>query len=150
MKEEGSNISQEERPKQLTLLCVLSFVGGGASLLSNLFLYSAFDKITEYLQNGTTQKILGTEIDMSFIISINPDFFLWQMVLFSISIYGVILMWNFKMYGFHIYSVSQILLLILPEIYVPSLPFPLLEISITIVFILLYFKNLKIVERGKS
>jgi len=150
MQEEVNNNTQRERPKQLTLLCVLSFVGGGASVLSNLFLYSAFDQIKEYLQGGNTQKILGTEIDMGFIISINPDFFLWQIVLFSFSIYGVFLMWNFKMYGFHIYSVSQILLLIMPEIYVPSLPFPLLEISITVVFILLYFKNLRIVGQEKS
>lgn len=143
MLEEQKNTTYKKRPQQLTLLCILSLVGGGLSLLSNLFLYSSFDLIKEYFKDGATQKILGTEIDMGFIISINPDFFLWQMMLFSFSIYGVILMWKFKMNGFHIYSVSQVLILIIHEIYIPSLPFPFFEIALTIIFILLYFKNLK-------
>lgn len=136
------------RPSQLSFLCILSFIGGAASLLSNLFIYSLFDQIKVYLEDGANQKLLGTEIDMSFLLDINPDFFLFQIVLFAFSVYGVYLMWNLNMTGFHIYSVSQILLLILPEIYVPSLPFPFLEIALTVVFILLYFKNLK--EVGKE
>ena len=149
MTEEIKNSPNRDRPQQLSLLCILSFIGGGASILSNLILYSTFDQIKEFFKDGSTQMILGTEIDMSFIISINPDFFIWQIALFSFSVYGAFLMWNMKMHGFHIYSVSQILLLIIPEIYVPSMPFPLLEISITIVFILLYFKNLKIIGKGE-
>jgi len=148
MAEEIKNSPNQERPQQLSLLCILSFIGGGASILSNLILYSSFDQIKDFFKDGATQIILGTEIDMSFIITINPDFFIWQIILFSLSVYGAFLMWNMKMYGFHIYSVSQILLLIIPEIYVPSMPFPFLEISITIVFILLYFKNLKIIGKG--
>lgn len=147
MLKEQKNITPKIRPPQLSLLCILSFAGGGLSLLSNLILYSSFDLIKEYFKDGSTQKILGSEIDMGFIISVNPDFFLWQMMLFSFSIYGAILMWNFKMYGFHIYSIAQVLLLIIHEIYLPSLPFPFFEIAITIIFILLYFKNLKEVER---
>jgi hypothetical protein len=136
------------RPSQLSFLCILSFIGGGASILSNLFIYSLFDQIKIYFESGATQKILGTEIDMGFLLDINPDFFLFQMALFAFSVYGVYLMWNLKMTGFHIYSVSQILLFILPEIYVPSLPFPFLEIALTVVFVLLYYKNLK--EIGKE
>lgn len=146
MQEEETN-KIIKRPDQLTFLCVLSFVGGGASILSNFLIYSMFDQIKEYFKDGSTQKLFGTEIDMGFFLSINPNFFLWQLLLFSLSIIGVYLMWNLKQHGFHIYSVSQILLLIIPEIYIPSLPFPLFEILLTVVFILLYFKNLKIIGK---
>lgn len=147
MTEELNNATPHERPKQLTMLCVLSFIGGGASILSNLLIYSLFDQIKEFFKDGSTQMLLGSEIDMGFILSINPNFFLWQIVLFSFSVFGVILMWKGIMKGFHLYSISQILLLIIPEIYVPSLPFPLFEILLTIVFILLYYKNLKTIEQ---
>ena len=145
---ENSIEPKKQRPSQLSLLCVLSFVGGGASIFSNFIIYSLFDQIKIYFEDGAIQKILGTEIDMGFLLAINPNFFLMQIVLFAASVYGVYLMWNLKMTGFHIYSVSQILLLILPEIFVPSLPFPFFEIALTVIFVLLYFKNLK--EVGKE
>lgn len=138
---------EKERPSQLNFLCILSFIGGGVSLLLSLLFFSLFDQIKMHIENGTFQHLLGDEMDMGFIVDINPDFFLWRMLLFAASVYGVYLMWNLKMTGFHIYSVSQILLLILPEIYVPSLPFPLLDISLTVLFILFYFKNLKEIEK---
>ncbi len=139
--------TKKQRPSQLSLLCILSFIGGGLSILSNLVIYSVFDQIKIYFEDGELQNFFGTEIDMGFLLNINPNFFLLQIVLFSFSVYGVYLMWNIDFKGFHIYSVSQVLLLIVPEIFIPSLPFPFFEIAITVVFILLYFKNLKEVEK---
>jgi hypothetical protein len=147
MQTEQNNSVKKERPQQLTILCIFSFIGGGASLLSNFMIYSLFDQFKEYFKDGATQKILGSEIDMGFILNIDPNFFLGQIIFYSFSILGVFFMWKGSMKGFHIYSISQILLLIIPEIYVPSLPFPLFEILLTIVFILLYFKNLKSIEK---
>ncbi len=139
--------TKKQRPSQLSLLCILSFIGGGLSILSNLVIYSVFDQIKIYFEDGELQNFFGTEIDMGFLLNINPNFFLLQIVLFSFSVYGVYLMWNIDFKGFHIYSVSQVLLLIVPEIFIPSLPFPFFEIALTVVFILLYFKNLKEVEK---
>ncbi len=139
--------TKKQRPSQLSLLCILSFIGGGLSILSNLIIYSVFDQIKIYFEDGELQNFFGTEIDMGFLLNINPNFFLLQIVLFSFSVYGVYLMWNIDFKGFHIYSVSQVLLLIVPEIFIPSLPFPFFEIALTVVFILLYFKNLKEVEK---
>jgi len=142
IQEEGGN-----RNNQLSVLCILSFVGGGLSIFSNLLIWSLFDQVKEYFNNGAMQQIFGEQIDLSFIVSLNPNFFLWQIILYSISVYGVILMWNTKAYGFHVYSISQIVLLIIPEIFIPNLPFPLFEILLSLVFILLYYKNLKEIGR---
>ncbi len=142
-------MTENKRTQQLTFLSILSFIGGGLSILSNLILWLLFDDIKNVFKDGAAQKILGTDIDMGFLLDLNPDFFLWQILFFSLSVYGVYLMWNLQMKGFHFYSLAQILLLILPEVYLPFLPFPFLEIALTIVFILLYFKNLKEVEKSE-
>jgi len=141
-------MTENKRTQQLTFLSILSFIGGGLSLLSNLILWLLFDEIKNIFKDGAAQKMLGTDIDMGFLLDLNPDFFLWQILFYGISIYGVYLMWNLQMKGFHFYSLAQILLLILPEVYLPFLPFPFFEIALTIVFILLYFKNLKEVEKS--
>jgi len=141
-------MSIKKRTQQLSFLSILSFIGGGLSILSNLILWLLFDDIKNIFKDGAAQKILGTDIDMGFLLDMNPNFFLWQILFYSISVYGVYLMWNLQMRGFHFYSIAQVLILILPEVYLPFMPFPFFEIALTVVFILLYYKNLK--EIGKS
>lgn len=79
-------------------------------------------------------------------MNVDKTYFLFQAILYAASLTGVYFMWNLKKTGFHLYTVAQVLVLILQQIYFPSLPFPFLPFIITLTFVLLYFTNLKHME----
>jgi len=51
-----------------------------------------------------------------------------------------------KKAGFHIYTIAQILLLIIPKLFIPNLPFPGMELLISFLFVFYYSRFLKIME----
>jgi len=77
------------------------------------------------------------------LMDVDSGFFLFQGLLYLLSLSGAVMMWNLRKTGFHFYAVAQILLLIVYELYFTGAPFPLMPLIITIIFILLYFRNLK-------
>ncbi len=147
--EEENKISQEEikRPPQLTLLCILSFIAGGLSIIGNLYIYGFYDELLTLIKEGNIPQFFGEDVDYSFLADISQPYFLWLVLLNASSVIGVFLMWKFNAIGFHVYTLSEILILIVPEIYIPGRPFPFFDILITLVFVLLYFKNLKLLGR---
>jgi hypothetical protein len=44
------------------------------------------------------------------------------------------------------YAIAQILILIVQQVYLPSLPFPLIPFLLTLTFILLYYRNLSLMR----
>jgi hypothetical protein len=136
---------EHNRPELLKILCILTFIGSGLSLLSNSIMFMTIDIIREYYKNGMFD-FLAEDMDigvLEILFSINASYFIFQAALFSLTIYGTYLMWNLKKYGFHIYAIAQILLLILPQVFLPSLPFPTFELIVSLIFITLYAKNLQ-------
>lgn len=131
-----------QRPELLTILCILTFVGSGMSALANGFLFLSMKPLQQLLENESTYEFLGTEINLDFLLELNPVFFLLQTLVLLISIFGAVQMWKLKKYGFHIYTIAQICLLILPKLFINSLPFPTLELLISAIFVYLYSKNL--------
>ena len=132
-----------KRPELLSILCILTFIGSGSSFFANFLLFMMIDQVKEVIGQQETFSFLGSEIDFSFIVNIQPIFFLIQAFLYLVSVYGAIKMFQLSKQGFHIYTIAQILLLILPKIFIPVLPFPFFEIIVSTVFIFLYYKNLE-------
>jgi hypothetical protein len=141
------DINTEEkllRPELLKVLCILSFIGGGYSLLSNGFMFLLFDEWAKAYDEGLFDVFDG-QFEMTAIqvfLNVDKQFYLFQTLLYSLSVYGVYLMWKLKKIGFHTYSIAQILVLIVQKIFIPSLPFPVIPLLLTLTFIILYFKNL--------
>ncbi len=136
---------EKRRPELLKVLCILTFVGSGLSLVSNSIMFMTIDIIREYYENGMFD-FLAEDMDTSVLevlFSTNAMYFIFQAFLFALTIYGAYLMWNLNKAGFHIYTIAQILLLILPQVFLPELPFPTFELIISLIFITLYSKNLK-------
>jgi len=133
------------RPELLKVLCILTFIGSGLSLISNTMMFLTIDVIRESFENGgfdflaETMNFEGLEI----LVNVSRSYFIIHAIIFSISIYGAYLMWNLKKVGFHFYTVAQILLIIITQVFIPELPFPLFEIMISLVFITFYARNLK-------
>ena len=135
---ELSNRDEVKRPETLSILCVLTFIGSGLAAFSNLVIYLSYDMLFETFESGGLN-LPGTEL----IFSYAKSFFIISSLFYSISLAGAIRMWRLRKVGFHIYSIAQILLLILPTLYVSTDQFPLPAVLITSAFILFYYRHLK-------
>ncbi len=137
-----------QRPELLKILCILTFVGSGLSLVSNSIMFLTIDIIRNYYAAGSFD-FLAEDLDLStleILISANSSYFIFQAVLFALSFYGAYLMWNLRKVGFHFYTIAQIVLLILPQVFLPNMPFPTFELLLSVIFITLYAKNLKLMD----
>jgi len=106
---ENNTPSQEKRPKILTILCILSFIGSGMGMIAYLFYGLMFNEVETMIEEGQFA-FPGIEILMSG----GNKYFLMGSLLYLISFAGVLFMWKMRAIGFHLYTAAQILMLILP------------------------------------
>lgn len=128
-----------QRPQLLTFLCVLSFVGSGLGAVSNLFVYFNHSVILEMLDEETF-KTIGYNFDL--FAKIDRNYFILTGLLQIISFNGVRFMWKMRRAGFHLYAIAQLMMLIVSTIYIykPANSFPMLDLLLTTVFILLFLR----------
>ncbi len=144
MLEEKKSDNVLKRPDLLTVLCILSFIGGGLALLSNILIYLFNDEMRTVLSSQNFQTFMGAKLNFSMFLTISPSFFLLQALFSALSIIGVALMWKMSQMGFHLYTTAQIVLLIIPKLFISGLPFPWFELSLSLLFVYLYGKSLKV------
>jgi hypothetical protein len=139
------NEEKIQRPKTLQILCILTFIGSGLSMLSYLIFAFALDVFKEVVQNNNFSFIKSAEDQalIELIFNLPRIYFVIHFIFYAASLIGAYLMWNLRKIGFHIYTIAQISLLIIYKIFVPSAPFPVFPLMVTVFFILLYFGNLK-------
>lgn len=143
---------QIQRPRLLTVLAVLSFIGSGLSLFSNvmtLFFYDAVINIDVSELLAVYPKMFTEDIlqsSLSVIEKAGRLYFMISAMAYIISLYGVYKMWNLQKNGLHYYAIAQIVILILPLIFVSAQLPVFSSLLITAIFILLYFKSFKQIE----
>ena len=131
MSEETTQQSAEtaKRPGFLTVLCILTFIGSGLGVLGGLLMTVGMGSLMESIPGmgaamggGTAYFAIGT-------------------VLAAASLFGAIQMWKLKKQGFFIYAGANIVGLILPLVF--GLPFSIAGAIIPVLFIVLYYLNVK-------
>lgn len=157
-----------QRPAFLLVLCILTFIGSGWSVLSNLFSLFTADMINTTVQMEQYSNMLGNMENesasafMSGFLNSSMEVLqataahaheiaIMQLVLSLISLIGAILMFQLRRSGFYLYVAAQILaLFILPyfagfsTLVVIGL---LWSALISAIFIVLYALNLKFMVR---
>ena len=119
---------QPQRPTGLTVWCVLSFINAGFQFTGDIFYFLFYKIMKEFVQSedylemmeGFVPDIDEFEEQMALLFSINRVNYLLQALLFAGSFVGVLFMWKQLKKGFHIYAISQILILIVTAIFVTS------------------------------
>lgn len=146
----------------MTILLVLSFINACWNILSSFISYVMTPAMKEMIQNGQMEEMMkpysamiGEEqmqmaMDgMNLLTQINSKYWLFLIILFIGSLMGVIRMFKGNKTGFHIYSISQILVLINASVYLypkqPQSGFAS-ELMLTAIFILLYYMYFKRME----
>lgn len=130
-----------KRPTFLTVLCILTFIGSGFSAISNLswvIFYDAFLEIVAQNPSELFQEVYDT------ILNTSRWFFAVDLLLYISSIIGAIFMFKMKKIGFHIYTISNILLVLTPVFFTENQGINFFGLMfVTAPFILLYGLHLK-------
>jgi hypothetical protein len=136
---EGSDKS--DRPTGLIVLCVLTFIGSGLSALGQFVVFGFHDMMLEVSHSmaATMGGAFGQMYEQSakIIISTPAYVYLINAICYLTSLIGAAIMLCMKRIGFHIYVLSQVLLIVLPFVLTKMWGgwFPLFS---TILFIGLY------------
>jgi len=114
-----------ERPTGLSIFCIFSFIGGAWIALQNFVLFAAYDAFKKMLANDDMMeaytKLLGNQADTMIkvyetMFSVDRIYFILEALLSIGSFVGVLFMWRLQKKGFHIYTIAQILMLIVSAI----------------------------------
>ena len=161
--QEDYNIEEQEgpakRPEMLTVLCILSFINAVYNGIVNFFsfaFYDFFQSMFDQMSKGEgvfeeMAEQMGDSWEMmvqasSLAFSIGRGYYLFEMLLFIASFVGVLMMWKLQKKGFHVYAISQILMLIVTSVFVTSKiggGFPFGAIFWTALFVIMYFQHYK-------
>ncbi|MCF8233455.1 MAG: hypothetical protein K9G67_00605 [Bacteroidales bacterium] len=130
-----------KRPMLLSVLCVITFVTSGFTTIIYFFSLLSYSTIRELLQSGEVS-MPGAEL----FLSLPSSFFLLGTIFYAGSVFGAAFMWNLKKIGFHVYTASQIGVLITISSYNTMNGVPIFEILLTLMFIILYGVHLRLMK----
>lgn len=121
------------RPQLLTVLCVLSYLGSGMASVAFFTIWSTYHEVMPILAESEAM-FPG----MEYFISAGRNFYLAGFILYFLSLVGVSMMWRMRKAGFHFYTGAQVMIALLPVVYIEGFPVSILEWVITAGFIILY------------
>ncbi len=159
---ETTNTQQPKRPMGMTILLVLSFLNAVLNIFSSIIMFFGTPMLAEMMKNGQFEDAMAPFLStaneemrtammdsMATLSNIKPVYYLFMLVLFVGSLIGVIRMFKLDKRGFHIYSISQLLMLIAASVYKYPLmqPSPFMtDMLLTAMFILVYYLYIKRLE----
>jgi len=132
-----------KRPPGLTILCIMSMAGSGLSAISSFFIAAAFEQLPEAVkQTGLPE----ADAMLTMITSAGKSFFVIMGILYAVSLWGVIAMFLLRKPGFHLYTSSQLIMLIVPSLMISGFSLPFSNVLLTATFIVAYALNLRIMR----
>jgi hypothetical protein len=132
--------NQDIRPQFLKVLCILSWINAGITIISSS-LYKMMSgtvaQSLDFISDETLKKEMLLQIEF-----LNGNS-IWIVLLYLLSILGVFLMWNRNRNGFYIYIAVNVSLVLLPFTFFPFSAMDLISSSlVTVAFIYMYSRNL--------
>lgn len=117
-----------QRPTGLTVACVLSFISAGWFFLGNLITFLSYNFMKSLSSDENYLEMMEQfvpdmdefEATMQAQFAVSRVSYLLQALLYIGSFIGVLYMWKLQKKGFHIYAISQILILIATAVFVTS------------------------------
>lgn len=156
---------QKQRPTFLTVICILSFIGLGFSILGaiiNLAMAPMMQEVSGIAQSGMDeamneistdapaalpfiQKLFGSSMAMMEHLT---EISIINLICSAIALFGVIKMWQLKKVGFYLYTGGKIIIILTPIVLVGGLigSMSLIGAVFPIAFIVMYAVNLKAME----
>lgn len=145
MDEQQQPFPKETSPNStlLKLLCVFTYIGSGLGFISYGIIgliHNFFSRNLNLIPDEQNRELI------EMMLSAGRTFFFLNALLYAASFAGAVLLWKMKKAGFHVYTASQLLLLILPMAFIKGFPMPGTNIFLTILFIWGYSGFLKFMK----
>ena len=163
-KMETANATQQpKRPMMgMTIILVLSFLNAVLNIFSSIIMFFGTPMLAEMMKNGQFEEAMAPFLStaneemrtammdsMAALSNIKPIYYLIMLALFVGSLVGVIRMFKSNKIGLHVYSISQLLMLIASSVYKYPLMHPspfTTDLMLTAMFILVYYLYFKRLE----
>lgn len=157
-----------KRPIGMTILLVLSLVNAIFQIFSSLGMWITTPVMSQMMADGTLEESMAPFLTLMHLdeeelhafweiiearLSINPVYYLLTALCYVGSLIGVIRLFKLQRTGFHVYSISQMLLLIISVVFVYSKQGSVgffNDFLMTMMFILIYHLYLKRFENGQT
>jgi len=127
----------------LRIVLVLSMIGSGMSLLSYLLTGLMLPTMQTAYSAGELPMPEEFQAAMEAMFAIPRPYYFYSALLYALSLTGVVMMWKLRRIGFHLYALSQLLILIVSLLFLGRGHLGLGDIMLTILFIVTYFVLLK-------
>ena len=155
------NENPVKRPVGMTILLVLSLINAIFQIFTSLGMWITTPVMSQMMADGTLEESVAPFLSlmqmgddelklfweiMEARLSINPNYYLFTALLYVGSLVGVIKLFKLQRIGFHCYSISQMLILIVTVIFIYSTQGSagfFNDFLMTVMFILLYHLYLK-------
>jgi hypothetical protein len=134
---------EQNKPKNqdkfLKILCYLTFIWSGFGIFTNLLLSLFFENYKLLIpEMNFPQEYKDLKQMLLLMMSAGRIYFFISLLLNISSFYGAYLMLKMKKQGFHFYTIAQIIMLMLPLIFLKGIPFSFMEFFTTATFIAFY------------
>ena len=132
--------NHNERPPFLKVICILSWINAGVSILSSSLFRMISGNISQAMNVISDQT---AKEEMMLQLEFLDKNSLWIVLLYLGSILGVYLMWNRNKNGFYVYTAVHVALVLLPFTFFPFSAVDLITSSlVTVGFVFMYSRNL--------
>ncbi|MBO4282501.1 MAG: hypothetical protein J5873_04840 [Bacteroidales bacterium] len=135
---------EEGRPGWLIFLCILTFIGSGLSCIGYFFFTAFYAYLPDIFEN--TREMMeqyGASAESAAAMALQPKaYYLLLTLLFAASVTGAALMLALRKIGFHLYTIAQACLLVVPVLFVHQ-AFSFGDLLFTFAFVTLYATFLK-------
>lgn len=138
----NDNLEQQiftARRRSLRIILVFSFIGSGFSFISYLMTGAILPLAKTLYESGSMTFPNEMAVFAEEMFETPRSFFFCSALLYGMSLAGAILMWNLRKSGFHLYTLAQLLILLVTLLFLGKERVALGNIMFTLLFITYYY-----------
>lgn len=129
--------------RSLNIVLVLSMIGSGLYCLSSLSWGLTAPVMQQMVDSGAIKMQDSMMVAFEQMVETPRSFYLWSALLYAVSLTGVILMWNLRKLGFHLYTLAQLFVLVITVLFLGKERLLLGDVMFTLLFIVYYYFSLR-------
>lgn len=124
--------------RSLRIVLVLSIIGSGSNGLSSMFLAATLPSLQQLFNSGEVSLPQEMMYVYDVLLSAPRLYYVCLAILSVMSLAGVIMMWQLRKNGVHLYTVAQLLLLIVPVLFLGKSYLAIGDVMLTALFVAFY------------
>lgn len=138
---DNNSIDQQQNSLKriLHLFCILTFIGSGLYALSFLSYSLMLPFMQAQYEAGQIPIPEEFTVTLESFLNTPRQYFVICTLLYITSVVGAAMMWNIRRAGFHLYTVAQLLVLVITALFLGRSRVMLGDIMLTLLFITVYF-----------